>query len=83
MSKQLVRAILEGSTNKVKKLIRDPNSINKKDENGRTALHYAAEEGQQTIVKLLLAKKVLLSFNFINYNKFSVKLNKFYREMQM
>ena len=64
MSKQLVRAILEGSTNKVKKLIRDPNSINKKDENGRTALHYAAEEGQQTIVKLLLAKKVLLSFNY-------------------
>lgn len=63
MSKPLVRAILDGSTSKVKRALKDHSGLSKKDENGRMALHYAAEEGQPSIVRLLISKKVITILN--------------------
>lgn len=62
MSKHLLRAIQEGSSSKVRKALRDHN-VSSKDDNGRTPLHLAAEEGQLSIVRLLISKKVQLLFH--------------------
>lgn len=60
MTKHLLRAIQEGSSSKVKKALRDHN-VSSKDDNGRTPLHLAAEEGQLSIVRLLLTKRVQIN----------------------
>lgn len=58
-ARQLFKAIQDGSSSKVKRAIRDhPSSISATDESGKTPLHLAVEEGQQTAVKILLTKRV-------------------------
>lgn len=52
---ELVQAVVQGNTNLVTMLLdKNHQLVHEKDDQGATALHYAAFNGQQSIVKLLL-----------------------------
>jgi len=56
IDKELFKAVKEGDTAKLERLLKEGADVNVKDDYGRTPLHVAAEKGEVEIVKLLLEK---------------------------
>jgi ankyrin repeat protein len=75
----VITAIKRGSVSEVRKALRSDrdNASTAKDDEEKTPLHHAAEEGNVQIVKALLAKKVLpqTSYIFNRLNFVSHKLS--------